>query len=286
MGSALFGCGLLFLSGEPKNYTNSIGLEFVLIPAGTFVMGSPPDDESAFDWEKPAHQVTISRPFYMSRYEVTQGQWEKLMGNNHSCFKGRNNPVEQVSWEEAQVFIRKLNRKEGTSKYRLPTEAEWEYAARAGSQTRYHFGDNKENLREYDWYVDNSEEKAHPVGLKKPNAWGLHDMAGNVWEWVEDCYERDYYSRSPGIDPPGPENGNLRVFRGGSWLGIPNNCRSAIRFSFAPSFRYNFLGFRLALGGGPAIPANPAPKEETTEEIYQKTLSLNGNGQSNEAIEL
>jgi formylglycine-generating enzyme required for sulfatase activity len=250
MGSALFGCGLLFLSGEPKNYTNSIGLEFVLIPAGTFVMGSPPDDESAFDWEKPAHQVTISRPFYMSRYEVTQGQWEKLMGNNPSCFKGRNNPVEQVSWEEAQVFIRKLNRKEGTSKYRLPTEAEWEYAARAGSQTRYHFGEGEGNLGEYDWYFENSGGKTHPVGRKKPNAWGLFDTAGNVWEWVNDWYDRDYYSRSPGIDPPGAENVDIRVCRGGGWDGFAGDCRAVVRSGCEPGYRSSSLGFRLAFSPG------------------------------------
>ncbi|GHV58266.1 hypothetical protein FACS189460_5780 [Deltaproteobacteria bacterium] len=209
---------------RPQTYTNSLGTEFVLIPAGTFVMGSPPEDESAYDWEKPAHQVTISRPFYLSKYEVTQAQWEEVMGSNPSYFKGRDNPVENVSWEDVQEFIKRLNQMEGTNKYRLPTEEEWEYAARAGSQTRYHFGDSERNLGEYAWYSGNSNDETHPVGQKKPNAWGLYDMAGNVWEWVED---------GGGVD------------RGGGWSIRAVDCRSASRFFNEHGFRDDDLGFRL-----------------------------------------
>ncbi|GHV57989.1 hypothetical protein FACS189460_5330 [Deltaproteobacteria bacterium] len=230
-----------------QTYTNSLGMEFVLIPAGTFMMGSPPDDKSVPSDEKPAHQVTISRPFYMGQYEVTQAQWEEVMGSNPSFFKGRNNPVEQVSWEDAQEFIKRLNQMEGTNKYRLPTEAEWEYAARAGTQTRYYFGDSEKNLGEYAWYDDNSNDETHPVGQKKPNAWGLYDMAGNVWEWVEDWYDSDYYSRSPGLDPPGPERGLSRVQRGGGWINFTTLCQSALRDDYNPGNRYLTLGFRLAL---------------------------------------
>ena len=185
--SALFltGLGLPCLSGAAGMiYTNSIGMEFMLIPAGTFMMGS----EKGYADEKPQHRVTISRPFYLGKYEVTQAQWEAVMGNNPSRFDGRNNPVEQVSWEDVRVFIARLNAHEGHTRYRLPTEAEWEYAARAGSTSAYSFGDDAARLGQYAWYGDNSGKTTHPVGQKLPNAWGLHDMHGNVWEWVQGWY--------------------------------------------------------------------------------------------------
>jgi formylglycine-generating enzyme required for sulfatase activity len=165
-----------------KTWSNSIGMDFVLIPAGKFMMGSDTGDND----EKPVHEVRISKPFYLGKYEVTQGQWQAVLGNNPSNFKGDANlPVGNVSWEDVQEFIRKLNAKEGGTKYRLPTEAEWEYAARAGTTTAYSYGNDVSQLKEYAWYAENAGGKTHPVGQKEPNAWGLHDKHGNVWEWVQ-----------------------------------------------------------------------------------------------------
>ena len=160
--------------------TNSIGMKLVLIPAGEFMMGSPDSDVKA---EKPQHQVRITKPFYLGVNEVTQEQYERVMGNNPSYFKGDpQRPVETVAWDDAVEFCRMLTKKEGVT-YRLPTEAEWEYACRAGTTTRYSFGDDPKNMSDYAWCRQNSDGKSHPVGQKKPNAWGLYDMHGNVWEW-------------------------------------------------------------------------------------------------------
>jgi formylglycine-generating enzyme required for sulfatase activity len=222
-----------------KTLVNSIGMELVLIPAGTFTMGSE-DGESD---ERPARQVTISRPFYLGKYEVTQGQWQAIMGNNPSLFRGDPKlPVEQVWWSDVQAFIGKLNAKEGGNLYRLPTEAEWEYAARAGSTLAYGFGNEVSRLGEYAWYRDNAGGKTHPVGQLKPNAWGLYDMHGNVMEWVQDWYGR--YSDKPVTDPPGPPSGSHRMRRGGAWNSVATVCRSSNRYS-VPGFRDDFLGFRL-----------------------------------------
>jgi formylglycine-generating enzyme required for sulfatase activity len=196
-----------------KTLRNSIGMELVLIQAGTFQMGST--DSGADDDEKPVHTVRISRPFYLGQYEVTQAQWEAVMGNNPSKFKGDpSHPVEQVSWDNVQEFIRRLNAKEGGARYRLPTEAEWEYAARAGSTTVYSFGDSASQLGQSAWYEDNADGATHPVGRLQPNAWGLYDMHGNVWEWVQDWYGP--YASSTVTDPTGPQSGGP-VCRGGSW---------------------------------------------------------------------
>ncbi|MDR1921073.1 MAG: formylglycine-generating enzyme family protein [Candidatus Adiutrix sp.] len=230
------------------SYANRIGMEFVLIPAGEFMMGSPDADKEAFDGEKPQHRVTISQPFYLGKYAVTQAQWEAVMGNNPSFFKGLSNPVERVSWEDVQEFIKKLNQKEGTSKYRLPTEAEWEYAARAGTTSRYSFGDDAEALGRYAWYWDNSGMTTHPVGGKEPNGWGLYDMHGTVWEWVQDWYGD--YAGSSATDPQWPSSGSYRVNRGGSWLSYARYCRSASRDSRSPDSRGLILGFRLAFSSG------------------------------------
>lgn len=202
--------------GAPRTYTNSIGMEFVLIPAGSFQMGADPNFEDAADDQTPRHRVTLSQPFYLGKYEVTQEQWVAVMGTNPSRFKGRTNPVEQVSFDDVQTFIRKLNAKEGGSRYRLPTEAEWEYAARAGATGKYGFGDDDDQLGLYAWYTGNSGDKTHPVGQLRANAWGLHDMHGNVWEWVQDWYDESYYRHSPATDPRGPGSGSNRVFRGGA----------------------------------------------------------------------
>jgi formylglycine-generating enzyme required for sulfatase activity len=214
---------LAFLGGVPgcgnqdsaKTHTVRLGnmdLEMVLIPAGSFRMGSADGDED----EAPAHKVTINRPFYLGKYEVTQAQWEAVMGSNPSGFKGETNPVENVSWDDVQEFIKRLNEKEGTTGYRLPTEAEWEYAARAGTDTHYFFGNDEGELSKYAWYEDNSGEETHPAGQMQPNPWGLYDIYGNAWEWVEDWYEEGYYAESPGTDPKGQSSGSYRVLRGGS----------------------------------------------------------------------
>jgi formylglycine-generating enzyme required for sulfatase activity len=214
-------------------------MEFVLIPAGTFMMGAE-DGESD---ERPVHQVTISRPFYLGKYEVTQAQWQAVMGNNPSLFQGDPKlPVEQVWWTDVQDFLRKLNAKEGGNRYRLPTEAEWEYAARAGSTTAYGFGSDASRLGEYAWYRDNSGGKTRPVGQLKPNAWGLYDMHGNVMEWVQDWYGR--YPAESVTDPQGPASGSHRMRRGGAWNSVATVCRSANRYS-VPGFRDDFLGLRL-----------------------------------------
>jgi formylglycine-generating enzyme required for sulfatase activity len=224
-------------------YTNEIGMEFVLIPAGTFRMGSE-DRES----EKPVHEVRISKPFYMGTYPVTQGEWEAVIGKNPSEFKGTRRPVERVSWEEAQAFIRKLNEREdggAAARYRLPSEAEWEYACRAGTTTRYLFGDDPSQLDRYGWYHGNASGETHPVGEKAPNAWGLYDMHGNVWEWVQDWYDKDYYGKSPKVDPAGPAGGSGRVLSGGCWYFDAVDARSAIRGGHAPGDRFDFVGFRV-----------------------------------------
>ncbi len=206
----------------PLKFENSVGMEFVLIPAGEFMMGSP-EGEGDYD-ERPQHKVIITRPFYMQTTPVTQAQWKKVIGRkflrrtkNPSYFKGDDLPVERVSWKDAQRFLEKLNQKEQKGRYRLPTEAEWEYACRAGSATKYSFGNDEGRLGEYAWYDKNSGGKTHPVGQKKPNAWGLYDMHGNVWEWCSDWYDKDYYRNSPSRNPKGPTNGRYRVLRGGSW---------------------------------------------------------------------
>ena len=228
-----------------KAITNTIAMEFVPIPAGEFDMGSPPDEEGRYDDEGPVHHVNIEKAFYMGRYEVTQKQWRAIMGNNPSHFKGDDLPVEWVSWDDVQEFIKKLNEKKGTDKYRLPSEAEWEYACRAGTTTRYSFGDDKSKLGDYAWYIDNSGDKTHthPVGQKKPNSWGLYDMHGNVWEWVQDSWHDDY-NGAP-TDGSAWENGDgtYRVIRGGGWCDFAGDCRSADR-PRGPR-RSSNLGFRL-----------------------------------------
>jgi formylglycine-generating enzyme required for sulfatase activity len=247
--AALYACLLILTPGSSltaeKTYINSLGMEFTLIPAGSFTMGADKNFEDADDDETPQHRVSISRPFYLGAYEVTQAQWTAVMGNNPSSFKGLSNPVEMVSWDDVQAFIQRLNAKEGHNRYRLPTEAEWEYAARAGTTGAYSFGDDEDSLGRYAWYWDNSGEKTHLVGQKQPNAWGLYDMYGNVWEWVQDCYEK--YSSSSVTDPKGPSSGSYRVRRGGSWGRFARDCRAAYRNRNWSIIRRNDIGFRLAL---------------------------------------
>jgi formylglycine-generating enzyme required for sulfatase activity len=226
---------------------NSIGMKFTLIPAGEFMMGS--EDHKGF---KPVHKVKINNPFFLGTYPVTQAEWKAVMGSNPSKFKGDDLPVEKVSWDDVQEFIKKLNEKEAANKYRLPSEAEWEYACRAGTTTRYSFGDSESKLGDYAWHcgvcigiMNFIKSKAYPVGQKLPNPWGLYDMHGNVWEWVQDC-GHDSYNGAP-TDGSAWESGDgaNRVARGGSWYHLAKYCRSAFRRSIDPSARDYLLGFRL-----------------------------------------
>ncbi len=223
-----------------KKITNSIGMKFKLIEAGEFMMGS---EKGAPD-EKPVHKVKITKPFYIGVYEVTQSQYEKIMGKNPSEFKGPNRPVQSVSWADAVLFCKKLSGKEGV-KCRLPSEAEWEYACRAGTRTEHYWGNEMDGR--YAWYSRNSDFTTHDVGQKKPNAWGLYDMSGNVWEWCSDEYDKDYYSLSPTSNPRGPAGRKslYNVLRGGSWVGTPRFCRSASRFRYGSIFPSNRFGFRI-----------------------------------------
>ena len=234
-----------------SSLTNSLGMTFNLIPAGTFTMGSP-SDELGREAREAQHQVTLTQSFYMQTTEVTQGQWEAVMGSNPSILPscGSNCPVQCVSWDDVQTFIASLNSM-GEGTYRLPTEAEWEYAARAGSTTAFANGDITEDSCEYDsnldamaWYCYNADWP-HAVARKQPNAWGLYDMHGNVHEWCQDWYG-DYPSGSV-IDPTGPSVGSKRVRRGGGWSTYcdAGGCRSAARLRSDPGFSYFDLGFRL-----------------------------------------
>jgi formylglycine-generating enzyme required for sulfatase activity len=239
---------------QKKKLTNSLGMKFVLIPAGTFTMGSPSSEKGRQSEEKQ-HEVTLTSRFYMQVTEVTQGQWQTIVGNNPSFFPncGDNCPVEQVSFNDCKEFIRRLNQKEGTNKYRLPTEAEWEYACRAGSTTAFANGGITKlecgydpNLDAMGWYCANSGKKTHPVARKNPNAWGLYDMQGNVWEWCQDLYGD--YPTGQVTDPKGPSSGRYRVMRGGDWRLYTRHCRSAHRRAGTPGYsrRIGNVGFRLA----------------------------------------
>ncbi len=238
--------------GAGTKLRNDFGMEFVYIPPGSFEMGSPSNEPERFDNEKQ-HQVTLTNGFYMQTTEVTQGQWESVMGSNPSYFKncGRNCPVEQVSWEDVQEFVRKLNGRDGKNSYRLPTEAEWEYAARAGTTTPFAFGDClSTGQANYDGNnpmpgcsKGEYRQTTVPADSFSPNKWGLYNMHGNVWEWCQDWYG-DYPSGSV-TDPKGPGSSSARVFRGGSWGSLAGYCRSALRNYRVPSNRHGHVGFRL-----------------------------------------
>jgi formylglycine-generating enzyme required for sulfatase activity len=216
--------------------------QFALIPAGTFQMGDM-TGHGALD-ELPVHLVFITQAFHMQKTEVTQGQWKAVMGSNPSYDPGCGDtcPVEQVSWNDIQTFLSVLNTIDPGKNYRLPTEAEWEYAARAGTTGDY---GGTGVLDEMGWYVGNSGGQLHPVAQKLPNAWGLFDMHGNVFEFVQDWYQHGYYSVSPMVDPPGPSTGSRRVERGGGWGGDTGVTRSARRFSLDPSEVHKSGGFRI-----------------------------------------
>ena len=241
------------------------GMEFVWIPAGRFMMGSPKNEKDRYEDEGPQHEVVFKEGFWMGKYPVTQAEWQTIMGNNPSRFKGARRPVEQVSWDDCQEFLRKLNANppqsplnhppqsplnqggsQGGWVFRLPSEAEWEYACRAGTRTAYSFGDDPAHLGDYAWYWKNSGGETHPVGERLPNAWGLHNMHGNVWEWCADSWHDNYN----GAPTDGSVWGNLsdkkaNVLRGGSWSNLTASCRSARRGNISPVNRYDYLGVRV-----------------------------------------
>jgi len=230
-----------------------VTMEFVLIPAGKFIMGSPETEKDRLDNETQ-HEVTISKPFYMGRYEVTHEQYEAVRGKKPSAFKGAKNPVDSVPWEGAQEFCKKLSAKTGKT-VQLPTEAQWEYACRAGTKTRFYSGDAEGDLDRVAWYGANSKGLTHPVGQKGANAWGLYDMHGNVWEWCQDWYGE--YAAGAATDPQGAASGPARVLRGGSWNGGPGGCRSACRSYITLGWTYT-SGSRVVLAGSSAKPPVPA----------------------------
>lgn len=248
----------------PKQLKNSIGMEFVLIAPGTFAMGSPLDERGRHDWEGPQHSVTITRPFYLGIYPVTQAQYERIIGRNPAHFNkahggGPDHPVEQVSWEDAITFCEKLTELNAESEharlYRLPTEAEWEYCCRAGAMTAYCFGPTVGLKQVHFFGLDatvwaqaaGTAGKSEKVGSHAPNGWGLFDMHGNVLEWCSDWFSETWYRESPDSDPMGPKQGWQRVARGGSFSQFVTDCRSAARLGRAPGSRLNTLGFRVAM---------------------------------------
>ncbi|HZG83995.1 formylglycine-generating enzyme family protein [Paenibacillus sp.] len=222
---------------------NGIDMEFVLIRSGSFTMGS--SLHAGDGDEAPEHKVTITKPFYLGKYEVTQEQWEDIMGYNPSQFKGDRRPVDSVSWEEAQIFLKKLQDKTG-QKFGLPTEAQWEYAARAGTRTTWDFGDSESILGDYAWFGENSGDETHPVGQKKPNAWGLFDMYGNVQEWCNDWYANPY-PEGDVSDPQGPGSGDSRVLRGGAWGDDFTMVRSAYRNASGADAKTPGIGLRVVM---------------------------------------
>jgi formylglycine-generating enzyme required for sulfatase activity len=223
-----------------------IPLTLVRIPSGSFMMGSPENEWGREANEGPRHQVVISKWFYLGKYEVTQAQWQAIMGDNPSTEIDPNFPVNRVSWFDAQKFFDRIEALIQDGNFRFPTEAEWEYAARAGNTTPNFIGDDvdAEELMQYAWFRNNSEGMLNRVGQKKPNPWGLHDMMGNVWEWVQDWYGP--YFGQPQVDPVGPEIGQEKVFRGGSWMARTEWMRAADRGKFSPDNRRNTGGVRVA----------------------------------------
>jgi formylglycine-generating enzyme required for sulfatase activity len=261
--------------GLPVEWENSLGMVFVLIPPGEFVMGSSKEEQERFqkaaesqkmeDWrviwissEGPQHPVKISQPFYLGKHEVTQAQWAAAMGHNPSAFQDPAGPVANVSWHDVQLFLRltgpgilggpptDMPQRAWEVTFTIPTEAQWEHACRAGTDTAFVCGDNGDLLDESAWFLANSEDQTHAVGQLKPNPWGLCDMHGNAWEWCADRFAADYYAQAPRLDPIGPPEGLERAYRGGCYGYPPCFCRSAMRCGQLPDFRYYSLGFRLA----------------------------------------
>ena len=223
---------------------DGISIDMVRVEAGTFTMGATAEMKNPYDDEKPTHRVYLTNDYYIGKYEVTQALWKAVMGNNPSNFKGDNLPVEKVRWDDCQEFIIKLNRITGKT-FRLPTEAEWEYAARGGNKSRGYQYSGSNNLSDVAWYSGNSGSVSHAVGTKQANELGIYDMSGNVWEWCQDW--KGEYSSSSLVNPTGANSGSDRVYRGGSWSYIAQYCRSSFRLNYPPDFRSHNLGFRLVL---------------------------------------
>jgi len=252
---------------EPGDTRVEPTTEMVRLPGGRFVMGDKDEVDAT------PHEVAVS-PFYMDKHLVTQEQYRRVMGDNPSRWKGDRNPVEQVRWSDAVKFCNARSRLEGlqpcydletwqcnfeANGYRLPTEAEWEYSCRAGTQTPYFFSSDASKLGDYAWFDKNSGGRPQPIGQKRPNAWGLYDMIGNVWQWCNDFYKVDYYSESPQENPRGPKEGDNKVVRGGAWKFSGDNCRSGYRYNEAPGyvdvcFGYDIYGFRCVRNASAAQP--------------------------------
>ncbi len=251
-------------SARPREMETKSGVVMIELPGGWFTMGNP---KGSID-EKP-HRVCMS-PFRIDKYKVSQAEYEKVMAENPSRWKGEKNPVEQIRWSDAVNYCNARSRLDGlepcydietwqcdfsANGYRLPTEAEWEYAARAGTETKYFFDDKPTKLKLYAWYKKNSRRRARPLGQKLPNPWGLHDMYGDVWEWCHDIYKVDYYQESPEKDPRGPAEGETRVLRGGCWNSSERKCCSSFRYNEDPGytdpcFGYDIYGFRCVRSAG------------------------------------
>ena len=225
---------------------DGISIDMVRVEAGTFTMGATPEMKNPSDYEKPTHRVTLTNDYYIGKYEVTQAFWKAVMGNNPSSFTGDNLPVEHVRWDDCQEFISKLNRITGKT-FRLPTEAEWEYAARGGNKSLGYQYSGSNNLSDVAWHLDNSGDKTHAVGTKQPNELGIYDMSGNVWEWCQDW--DGAYSSSSQVNPTGANSGTFRVRRGGSCSNSAVVCRSSYRRHYFSGIRYilGYIGLRLVL---------------------------------------
>jgi len=291
-----------------QTVTTDSGIEMVILPGGSFEMGSATGGPD----ETPVHTVQIS-PFWMDRYEVVQEEFRKYQLPDPSHFKGPRQPLEQINWTDAALYCNDRSREEGlepcydeetwecnfdATGYRLPTEAEWEYACRAGSTSEYSFGNSPGQLKAHAWYVDNSSGKTHPVGQKQPNAWGLYDMHGNVAEWCNDRYLESYYQQGPGEDPRGPAEGGQRVLRGGAWNSTAESCRSAYRSS-DPSIddtclASDAIGFRcvrnapaepLQADGGGVMPSQPKGKTGFVyDDIYLEHKTTPGHPESPDRV--
>lgn len=232
----------------------AVNIEFVWIEPGTFQMGTPYGEPGRDSDEGPVHPVKITQGFFIGKFEVTQAQWRAVMNRASFQFRGdENQPAENISWDDVQEFIKRMNTRDDGFTYRLPTEAEWSYAAGAGG----HHSPSS-SLDEMAWYGSNAGGRTHPVGAKKPNEWGLYDVHGNVWEWVQDWYSKTYYGVSPDTDPPGPETGELRGMRGGGWNSLANLCRVGLRNGLGPGLRRADLGFRLVRVARTPAAASPA----------------------------
>ncbi len=231
-------CELMFSVGD-------VSFKMVRVEGGLFTMGASTFDNAAFRDEYPQHEVCLS-DYCIGETPVTQAQWKAVMGGSPSMFKGGENPVERVSWNECRIFIKRLNQKTGQN-FRLPTEAEWEYAARGGKKSMGYRYPGSNIIDEVAWYKANGNKKTHPVKGKKPNELGLYDMGGNVWEWCADWYDENYYRESPKENPQGPSQGSDCVLRGCSWLNDTKYCRVSCRSHSNPDYRHYFIGFRLAL---------------------------------------